>query len=187
MTTVASLYNNLPSLEEATDKFTNRAHVFSKLASLLAKYEHKFGVCLVHAHCTLEEGEIMVASGHVSQPERDVECYPVCWLASGEPYEFTKEPIGIPPPELFTQFRDIVDGIDVLGIYAASGPPSSGILLEQTDGRKNITEIVAFAGPQDIETAWLPGADNPIVMTCTRQCLFDQRYGRHQKVHGRNW
>ena len=101
MTTMASLYNSLPSLEEATNKFTNRAHIFSKLASLLSKYEHKFGVCLVHVHCKLEESEIMVASGHVSQPECNVDCYPVCWLASGEPYEFTKEPIVTPPPELF--------------------------------------------------------------------------------------
>ncbi|KDR68303.1 hypothetical protein GALMADRAFT_215957 [Galerina marginata CBS 339.88] len=168
MTTVASLYNSLPSLEEAADKFTNRAQIFSKLASLLAKYEHKFGVCLVHAHCKLEEGEIMVSTGHVSQPERDVECYAECWLASGEPYEFTKEPVVSPPPELLSQFRDIVDGIDVLGLYAVSAPPSSGILLERTDGRKNITEIVPSAGPQDIETAWLPGVDNPIVMACTR-------------------
>jgi len=187
MTTITSLYNSLPALEEATAKFMNRARIFSELALLLTTYEHKFDVCFVHAHCKLEEGEIMVASGHVSQRklERDVKYYPECWLASGEPYEFTDELTLTPPPELFSQFSDIVDGINVLGLYAVSAPPSSGILLEWTDGRKNITEIVASAGCQDIETAWLPGTDNPLVMACTRQCLFDARYGGHQKVHGR--
>ncbi|KDR68298.1 hypothetical protein GALMADRAFT_1354777 [Galerina marginata CBS 339.88] len=186
MTSVASLYNSLPSVEEAATKFINRAHIFLKLASLLAEYEHKFGVCLVHAHCKLEEGEIMVSSGNVTQPERDVEGYPECWLASGEPYEFTKKPIASPPPELFSQFREIVDGIDVLGLYAVSAPPSSGILREHTDGRKNITTIVASADPQDIETAWLPGVVNPILRSCSRACVYDPiRGGKHHHLHSR--
>jgi hypothetical protein len=40
MTTITSLYNGLPALEEATAKFINRARIFSELALLLATYEH---------------------------------------------------------------------------------------------------------------------------------------------------
>jgi hypothetical protein len=50
----------------------------------------------------------MVASGHVSEPQRDVLCYPECWLASGEPYEFTKELTVAPPAMLLTEFKAII-------------------------------------------------------------------------------
>lgn len=36
----------------------------------------QFGVCLVHRHCDLQEGEMMVATGNFSQPAKDVQCYP---------------------------------------------------------------------------------------------------------------
>jgi len=185
MTTIASLYNTLPSVEEANETPFDRTRIFSELTVLLAAYEYKYGVCLVHAHCKLEEGEVMIASGHISQPARDVQCYPERWLPSGVPYEFTREPTVTPPPELFDQFRLIIDGIDVLGLYAVTGDQSSGVHQEWTEGRKNITTIAAHPNPESIETGWLPGKDQPITMACTRQCLFDVRYGRHQKVHRR--
>ena len=105
MTTVAALYNSLPSVDDADKKFINRDQIFSKIAPLLAAYDNKFGLCLVHRHCSLEDGEIMVATGNVTQPERNVECYPERWLATGEPYEFNRTPRPSPPRELFEEFQ----------------------------------------------------------------------------------
>ena len=182
---VAALYNTLPSVEEANAVQFDRTRVFAELAILLAAYEYKYGVCLVHAHCKLEEGEVMVASGNVSQPERNAECYPERWLPSGDAYEFTKEPTAAPPVELISQFRAIVDGIGILGLYAVAANEPAGVVKEWTEGRVNLTKVEADPDPDAIETAWLPGKDQPITMNCTKQCLFDARYGRHQKVHGR--
>ncbi|KAJ7828798.1 hypothetical protein B0H13DRAFT_2117257 [Mycena leptocephala] len=149
MTDVASLYNSLPTIEEADKNFVDRTQLFSKLAPLLAAYEYKFGVCLVHAHCKLEEGEMMVASGYISEPQKDLQCYPERWLASGEPYEFTTESTATPPAELFTEFRQ---------------------LSEWTEGRKNITRVVTENEPGDIETGWLPGTADLTTMVCVTKC-----------------
>ena len=161
--------------------FVDRTQLFSKLAPLLAAYQYQFGVCLVHAHCKLEEGEKMVASGHVSEPQKDVPCYPERWLASGEPYEFTKEPTVAPPAALFTEFKAIVGNNDVLGLYAAGDDPHSEKLQEWTEGRKNITRVVTEIDPEDIETGWLPGTADPITMACTKYCRKIDK--GHIKVH----
>jgi hypothetical protein len=183
MTDVVSLYNSLPTIKEANKNFVDRTQLFSKLAPLLAAYEYKFGVCLVHAHCKLEEGEKMVASGHVSEPQKDLQCYPERWLASGDPYEFTTEPTATPPAELFAEFKAVVGSIGLLGLYAAGNNPRSEILQEWTEGRKNITRVVTATeiGPGDIETGWLPGTADPTTMRCVARC--EERNTDHNHEH----
>jgi hypothetical protein len=185
MTDVASLYNSLPTIKEANKNFVDRTQLFSKLAPLLAAYEYKFGVCLVHAHCKLEEGEMMVASGHVSEPQKDLQCYPERWLASGDPYEFTTESTATPPAELFAKFKAVVGSIGLLGLYAAGDKPRSGILQEWTEGRKNITRVVTATeiGPGDIETGWLPGTADSTTMMCVVLCLDRDKDGDHIPDH----
>jgi hypothetical protein len=141
MASVASSYNTLPSVEEANAKFSNRDEIFSKLGPLLAKYNSQYGVCLVHRHCDLQEGEVMVATGNISKPEKDVQCYPEKWLATGEPYEFSKEPTVPPPEELFKEFQKIVENVGVLGLYFNRGEDIPvRVPIERTEGRQNITE-----------------------------------------------
>jgi hypothetical protein len=166
MNSITTLYNSLPDVEEADDKFVNRAPIFSKLAQLLTEYDYKFGVCLVHGHCKLEEGEVMIADGLVSQPQRAETFYPERWLASGTPYEFNKEPTVSPPPELFERFRRIVDGIDVLGLYYAGKMEPSKIYKERTEGRANLATLTTEVGQDNIQTGWLPGKIQPVT-TCT--------------------
>ena len=123
----------------------------------------------------------MVSSGSISQPEIQPECYPERWLASGEPYEFSKEPTVSPPAKLFDQFRGIVGGTEILGIYAAGDNPHSGILQEWLEGRKNITQVVDEIVPGDVETGWLPGSANPTTMVCKIICRNIDK--GHIKVH----
>jgi len=175
MATVAALYNSLPSINEADNKFVERDRIFSQLAPLLAAYEHKFGVCLVHRHCTLEEGEMMVATENISQPERDVQSYPERWLATGEPYEFTRKPTRSPPPRLLEVFQKIVRGVDVLGLfYIQDEDCLGGLTRERTEGRKNIVEIVPHGhlshASESIETGWLPGPYEKYTMACCCAC-----------------
>lgn len=175
MTTVTALYNSLPSIGDADKKFVNRSQIFSKLSPLLAAHENKFGVCLVHRHCSLEEGEMMVATGNISQPERNVQCYPERWLATGEPYEFTRKPTRLPPQELLEEFQRIVHGVDVLGLfYIHDGDHLGGITIERTEGRKNIVEIVPrdySSSSTGIATGWLPGPDGN-TMLCECICTY---------------
>ncbi|TFK33433.1 hypothetical protein BDQ12DRAFT_657919 [Crucibulum laeve] len=143
----ASLYNKLPTLIDAHNRFTDRDAIFAKLSPVLAKYGQNFGVCLVHAHCEVAEGEIMISDGNISQPQRRVtKCYAERWLASGEPYEYTRTPTQSPPKELLKQFREAVGGLsDILGLFYIAGDngKSEGkIAWERTDGRKNYVEIV---------------------------------------------
>lgn len=60
MTAIVASYNTLASLGYADETFTNRQNIFEKVGSLLAAYP-AFGLCLVHAHCKLHDGEIMLA------------------------------------------------------------------------------------------------------------------------------
>jgi len=162
MTTYENMYNTLPAIQQADARFVNRDPIFEKLAPLLSKFRYQFGICLVHAHCKVEPGEKMIATGNVCQPEDAASFRPPYyaerWLSNGEPYEFTTAPTLDLPKELISEFREIVrDG--VLGLYFVGTAPK-GSTLERTEGRKNITET--YSGKvQDphmdiIQTAWLP-------------------------------
>ena len=68
MATDPVIYNTLPTLEEADKRFVERQKMLVTISSLLASYGNKFGLCLVHTHCTLTAGEIMLANGNISGP-----------------------------------------------------------------------------------------------------------------------
>jgi len=172
MTNLVALYNSLPSLLEAEKKFINRDHILSQLAPLLAAHGNKFGVCLVHRHCRLEEGEMMVATGNVCQPERNVECYPDRWLANGEPYEFTRTPTLSPPEELLKEFQRVVGEMKVVGLFHINGEGEEGVALERTEGRKNIVTMIpsgGASGGKAITTGWRASMDQGMVnvVDCT--------------------
>ncbi|KAL5331526.1 hypothetical protein ACEPPN_001060 [Leptodophora sp. 'Broadleaf-Isolate-01'] len=100
MAEVSQLYNKLPTLGDADDTFVDRDNVFKILAVLLAEYGNTFGLCLVHNHCKLIEGEIMLQKGNMSQPEKLENAgvyYPNRWLSGGVPYEFTTKQSPTPP------------------------------------------------------------------------------------------
>ncbi|GAB1310697.1 hypothetical protein MFIFM68171_00907 [Madurella fahalii] len=68
VTVVARTYNKLPTLIEANEKFTDREPFFAAVSGLLSQYNYGFGICLVHAHCTLTDREIMLSRGAMSEP-----------------------------------------------------------------------------------------------------------------------
>lgn len=116
MATPATLYNRLPTLGEAEERFTERGPVFTAIGSPLAEYGNVWGACLVHAHCKLAEGEIMLGKESISQPESAlelVEYYAERWLSSGEPYEFTTRRTTAPPVALITAFNNITSNVGV--------------------------------------------------------------------------
>jgi len=113
------LYNNLPTLQEAQEQLTSipggPENVLNALAPIF-KFHPKYGICLVHAHCTLANGEKMVSSGRISEPVVDEagDCYPERWLANGVPYEFSSTPTvenGSPPSNLIKSFYDRLGSI----------------------------------------------------------------------------
>lgn len=167
MDAYVDMYNNLPTLGEADDRFVQRDAIFAKLAPLLASYNHQFGVCLIHAHCSLEPGEKLIGNGNISQPGDGniILHYPVRWLHTGEPFEFRTETTSFLPAELISDFQKIVGEIGVLGLYF-SGTSAGTLELEWTEGRKNVTKVITELVPGNIETAWLPGTNNPTQMAC---------------------
>ncbi|EUC56149.1 hypothetical protein RSOL_163380 [Rhizoctonia solani AG-3 Rhs1AP] len=181
---LATLYNSLPCVEDASDAFKDRDAMFAKLAPLLAAYQLQFGVCLVHAHCAIEEGEAMVAKGNISRPMRDVPQHPERWLADGTPYEFSQEPTKTPPAELVRDFQAIVGKDTTLGLFYSNNPPDGKVWLEHTEGRDNIVELVdKDKMPNHLETGWIPGVDDPLMMACTIICRKPDKGGKHMRVH----
>ncbi|TDL29941.1 hypothetical protein BD410DRAFT_780446 [Rickenella mellea] len=197
MSTYVEMYNSLPTLGEADDLFVHRDTIFAKLAPLLSKYNHQFGVCLVHAHCQLDIGEKMVATGNICEPRDSsspIDHYPERWLKSGEPFEFTTNPTPTPPPDLFSEFQKIIGDVAVLGLYFADGPAGGVKRIEWTEGRKNITretteEEVLGSANITVETAWLPqcGGGGKTVPETVCQIWCDTRTtrsGNHNKHKG---
>jgi|ERR1700722_18211814 len=171
MVDYVQMYNNLPSIEEADERFTNREATFAKLAPILAEFNHQFGVCLVHAHCKLEQGEKMIAQGKITQPElnTDLVHYPDRWLPNGQPFEFTTKPTTSPPAKLVNELQKITGPDGVLGLFYKSDDVKE---LEHTEGRKNIMEEVTdLTGTDHLETAWLPNFDGVTLLAgCTKYC-----------------
>lgn len=123
MAEVAQLYNTLPTLGDADERFVNRDDTFNSVALVLAEYGHVFGLCLTHIHGKLVEGEIMLEKGNISQPEKLENCgayHPNRWLSSGKPYEFTVNQTQTPPKALFDQFYHLTKKAnleEILGLY----------------------------------------------------------------------
>ena len=191
---VAKAYNTLPTLSEANNKFTDREECFATVASLLSRYDNRFGVCLVHVHCTLTDDEIMLARGAVSEPvpaSGVSKYYPERWLPSGEPYEFTVRPTHSPPPELVAEFCKLTGGSNVLGLCYI-GDETQEPLIEWTDGRTNRTRPLTErdrASGQTVETQWqLSGRGDPVVMACYMVCESEttRSGGFHLGMHPRN-
>lgn len=181
----------LPTLGEAEKRFTEREKMFTAVKALLAEYGNVFGLCLVHAHCTLENDEIMLGRGSVSQPEKSSELetyYPERWLSSGEPYEFTTRPTVAPPGALVEAFGRLTSHVGVLGLYhidRTNDKPSK--MIEHTEGRKNIlmpyTDADRVHAATQAETAWDLSSLDPVTMACAKMVLCDTRTTRNSGRH----
>lgn len=186
----ASTYNELGWLATANSDFTERDAILDQAAKLLAKYEHKWGICLVHRHCSLEEGEIMLATDNVTEPTvpdgTDV-LYAERWLSSGQAYEYTTRVTEQPPVALFEALRAIAGGMSaVLGIYHV--PPGEDGLwqVEYTKGRKNIVEIVTSQPTPSstmLEAAWAFGGASGRPSYCQQYCDQESGTGNHVGSH----
>lgn len=168
-------YNTLPSLLEATTRFTGRDQLFHKLAELLSRYGGTFGVCLIHSHCELFEDEIMLEEDDASQPislSNVSECYAERWLPSGEPFEFTTRPAKSPPDELIKDFWELTRDVGVLGLYYTSGADEHGVKLEWTEGRTNKTRMISAEDwdQHPVETGWNLGKGETVTMACILLC-----------------
>ncbi|KAG6888388.1 hypothetical protein C0995_008709 [Termitomyces sp. Mi166 len=184
---LAILYNSLPSIQEANKMFRteDRPNIFAAVAEVLKRFEPVYALSLIHAHCTIVPGEVMVARGNVCQPEfiDPSDCYPVCWLSDGL----------APPQELLEEFRERVGHYaSVLGL-AYKGPhmkdleTTSHLDLEHTLDRANIT--TPLAQPRDelgdsVEAQWIPSCNDGVIsaLKCTQSCKpSSTRTGVHEK------
>lgn len=153
-------------------------------------------MCLVHRHCDLEDDEIMVAEGNVTQPERIHRnshtglvdglvvvalrtggkriAYPGSWDISGQPFEYTLDLTPPLPSQLLERFKETVEPAaiaeGVLGICHIPEADSGALFVEHTEGRKNILEIPAaetkIPADSSISTNWSMSAGTP-QMYCT--------------------
>ena len=194
MATLATLYNDLPTLGEADERFTERTPIFAALDSLLDQYNNAWGACLVHAHCKLAEGEIMLGKGDISQPESAlelaaVEYYPERWLPSGKPYEFTTRRTTTPPIDLIKAFNSITSNVGVLGLYHIDRTEKKkpGKRIERTEGRKNILapymDLDEVNENAQTETAGDLSSLDPVTMACNSVIVCDTRSTRTGGTH----
>ncbi|KAI9814486.1 MAG: hypothetical protein M1832_005892 [Thelocarpon impressellum] len=196
MAEVAGIYNTLLTLEEADLAFTKREPIFEAMTALLAKHDGSHGLCLVHSHCKLVEGEMMLATGNISQPVQSsdaVPFYPERWLSSGMPFELTVRPTVEPPTALVAEFKRIVFEVglqDVLGLYHMDGAKNAAPLIEWTEERENLTRDLTekdlLLNP--VQTAWLfgRGTGDPVTMACTLYCDTRTTRSGGKNVHKNN-
>lgn len=170
--TFAAFYNALTTLEEADKLFVDRDRIFAAVTSPLARYGNAFGICLVHARCTLTDDEIVLTQGNISKPVKTsslTEYYPVRWLPSGEAYEFTTRRTTLPLVALVHLFNQLTSHIGVLGLYHKYGGRNSK-MIEHMDGRASILEPLRntprASTDGHIETAWNLDRGDPSTMTC---------------------
>jgi len=177
MSNLQSLYNALPSIQVTHDSFEKgkSKSLLSKLIPLISKYNNRFGVCLIHAHTTLEPGEVMLSNKNgIAKPIHEPTTkYAEWWLISGEPYEFsTAPPAATPPPEFFWEFRDITGDNSYLGIFAVN-PDAPDVQTETNNGRRSITKPgppVEQEGTVYVESAWVPSLPN-VFFFCISVCV----------------
>ncbi|KAK6513508.1 hypothetical protein TWF281_005132 [Arthrobotrys megalospora] len=180
----ATVYNTLPYVIAAGEAFQEREPIFAEVGELFAKYDFKWGLCLVHRHCQLYDDEIMIADGYITQPiskSQAGEYYPENWLSSGEPYEFTTRKTETPPEELFTALREILPKhlISILGVCHVDQQEDPVDLLEHTEGRKNILVPQNTTGELKgkrnvVETTWkFEQGEVKVMAACRAYCNVD--------------
>jgi hypothetical protein len=155
-------YNGLLTIQEADQALTDRQGWFKKIAPLLSREElqERFNLCLVHKHVVLQQGERMVATGLVTQPERlsdpmPSDIIPSSWTAAGIPFEWKRvkspeEIVDSPPAAFFQEFSKLVGRDSVLGLSLPQDPVAEGqIWCERIDNedRQHILEIQPVEGP----------------------------------------
>ena len=174
MPSIATLYNKLPTLEEADENFTERERVFSLFAVGLKGYEDEFGISLVHGHSQIKEDERMIIEGLVSRPRNDVKGYPERWLPTGEAYVFNTKPTESPPMELMQKLGPAfkaagqINGVAVLAVSYLKNLPLARpgeIYMERTVGRDDIMELVPETPPGMIWTGWKAAPGGIVVKT----------------------
>lgn len=206
-------YNQLKYLGVANSEFTERDTIFEKAAVLLAKYDYKWGIGLVHRHCRLDEGEIMLADGNVTEPvvfsgdgttattpttttttaATTGPVYPERWLSTGQAYEFTTRATEQPPTTLFDEFRAMIrddtttaTANHLLGLYHVDFLEADTWLVEHTEGRKNIVEKVSsqpVLSPTMIEAGWVFGGDSSSRPSYCQQYCNQDSSGNHVGSH----
>ncbi|KAJ2926977.1 hypothetical protein H1R20_g10114, partial [Candolleomyces eurysporus] len=191
-------YNNLLTIKEANNAFTEREQTFKKIAPLLARPEFKgrYNLCLVHRHLILEAGERMVATGLVTQAETvpnptPSDIIPSAWTATGVPFEWKRveapEDIIAPPPaDLFREFSETVGEGIVLGLsLARDSVPEGQVWSERTDyeRRQHILEMKPVEGHSGDDlnshsTTWMitPSSDGQAVPTLVQGCKCTARF-----------
>lgn len=189
-------YNKLSSIGAADKAFVDR-DILSKLHPLFSNHK-EFAICLLHRHCDLEDDEIMVANGNITQPERihrdgypdladgqvtvDIGdgskriAYPGSWLSTGEPFEYTLDPTPPLPPQLYDGFKEIVEGANIveglLGICHVPEENWGQLFIEHTEGKNNIMEKIdtdTNMPDNSISTSWHPSCF-PSGVECTACC-----------------
>ena len=140
-------YNILPDVLEAEKQFSDKERAFAAAQAVLAKYPEGFGICLIHGHSALGQGEILLANGDVSEPSKiseTLDFYPERWLTSGEPYEFTTRPTKLPTPALLEAFKTAMRGSTSLGLcypILEDGEESPKPRIEWTGGKRTLTRL----------------------------------------------
>ncbi|EKD03069.1 hypothetical protein A1Q2_02518 [Trichosporon asahii var. asahii CBS 8904] len=132
-------YSGLPSVNEAHRSLEDVQFdaIKADVGHLLAHFGDSFGMCLVHHHFDLLDGEVM-AEGEdgVCKPRLTAsgdKFYPKRFDRHGKAYEFSTVPQEPVPEVLFQAFRTLVPETVHLGLYSRQGDDEDADVVEVTE------------------------------------------------------
>jgi hypothetical protein len=159
----SAVFHGISSLHDANKRFRDLgglSFVENALKSLLLQHDvaNLFGVALVHRHCDLDEGTVLVERSMITAPwqcgdsfsKHGGEVVPTSWLCKeGKlfPYEFTFSPYSKATPPKLENYAPFVEpyfamikhhGLEeFIGLRRLLGYECTG-MLECTEGNVNI-------------------------------------------------
>ncbi|CAI2201241.1 4693_t:CDS:2, partial [Funneliformis geosporum] len=168
-------FNELPSLWEAIEARKKQVteETFKTLGQLFVDYhiENIFGLALLHNHFLLEEGEILLGTGSLSDEQQKVISQPIKsdkltspvqgsnWRITPDnlyvPYEFRLED---DHKSFLEEFSRKLNELDLANVFAICAIDTDSFLpgIEKTEERKNITVPLTDSDKPDdqFEAVW---------------------------------
>lgn len=192
---MTEIYNNLPSIEDAYDKYKKSNIDLDYIKSIFYKHgvENKYGFCLLHKHYEINNNEIVVQEKNddkfISSPKmKSNNYYPSSFRYNTKGNIIPHEYVDYPTEEIveYEFIKELFNHFgSILGLFIINEDDNDKFYIEHTEGKNNILTPCKkeYLIDNHIPTNWVT---NCIQRGCikTTSCYTPKPGGQHQKYTG---